>query len=829
MIYFRKYAFLKVFFTKSIVFFSNLLDNIYVDFYINLKVVKLLKYIDKFLKFLKTDRNTFATFILALISAYVLVDRLVELMFMIFTGVAYSYWGPIKYALAFLALIFAYHFSASSKFVKADVDKQRYFNTYIICLYMLIVCFVVQSLNSAAWLAILSVPNYAEIVSEHSNLFRPAFTAISLYIPLVSFYKVFKWLTFTINDTKDLRDSISDYGGISLAGKPKDTGKYSCEVKLCIDTETGADVVIPESKRLESFLAVGVSGSGKTTMIYEPMIARDMDRKYFFKEISKEMGYTALKTGIATLNSPYDNNFLNENFSLNMLTPNQDKADLYNAYMKKMILSSSGGRYVYKNFGLTYLSADYESIEKVKKVAKNYKLKVNLIDPNNADSPGMNPFVYENPIKTGIAISSVLKGLYSSSRPDLQQAFRENAAIQIIENLSILLKEMYPRLHDGDLPNLEDLLNMMNDFSLVEDMCKQMKEIPELADKYKILIKYFENNFYADSTDLANTKTSIFSASAELDNLLRYPGVKNILCNRTNNLMFDQALENGEITLVCTRRGDLGANAHKAFGIFFLLLMQQAVLSRPGNDSNRIPHFLYIDDFPEFLCKAIEPIFTVYRKYKVGTILSAQTLSQLNGSDSKTNFKDEILANCVNKAIFGNALPEDVEWWETELQDKREWSWNNSYQTDSSKDDFGYDSKYGGIEFKWKPNYKKGKIMALKSKQILFKVKDSKGKSYVGKGKLDFLESKYKEPKKLKEYNFERFTNGISDAPKRASFADKFRGNFAAATSSNDTDDINEEFDPIKTDSTDSKYFMNNGDAIVFDLNQNNNNDDDKK
>ena len=71
------------------------------------------------------------------------------------------------------------------------------------------------------------------------------------------------------------------------------------------------------------------------------MIARDMDRKYFFKEISKEMGYTALRTGIATLNSPYDNNFLNENFSLDMLTPNPDKTDLYNAYMKKMILSSS--------------------------------------------------------------------------------------------------------------------------------------------------------------------------------------------------------------------------------------------------------------------------------------------------------------------------------------------------------------------------------------------------------------------------------------------------------------------------------------------------------
>ncbi len=784
-----------------------------------------MKYIDKFLNFLKTDRNTFATYILTLISAYILVDRLVELMFMIFTGVAYSYWGPIEYTLAFACVVFAFYFSFGSKFAKADIDKLRFFNTYIITLYILTVSFVVQGINSLAWTFILSAPNYPEIVMEYSNLFRPAFTALSLYIPLVSFYKVFKWLTFTINDTKDLKDSIFDYGGISLAGKPKDTGKYSCEVMLCVDTESGEDVVIPETKRLESFLVVGVSGSGKTTMIYEPMIARDLDRKYFFREISKEMGFTALKTGIANLNCPYDNNYINENFTLDMLTPNPDKADLYNAYMKKMILSSSGGKYIYRDFGLTYLSADYDSIERVLNVAKNYKIKVNLIDPNNADSPGMNPFVYEDPIKTGMAISSVLKGLYSSSRPDLKQAFRENASIQIIENLSILLKEMYPRLNNGDLPSLEDMLNMMNDFSLVENMCNEMKAIPELADKYKILIKYFENNFYLDGKDLDFTKQSVFTASAELDNLLRYPGVKNILCNRTNNIEYDKVLANGEITFVCTRRGDLGANAHKAFGIFFLLLMQQSVLSRPGNDNTRIPHFLYIDDFPEYLCKAIEPIFTVYRKYKVGNILSAQTLSQLNGEETG-NFKDEILANCINKAIFGNALPEDVQWWETELQQKREWTWSSSYNTDSSKDNYGYDPKYGNIEYKWKPNYAAGKVMALKSKQILFKVKDSKGKSYVAKGKLDFLEAKYKEPKHPKEYNFEKFTNGItSDNIKRKAISYKNRGNFAAATADNDSVNTNLEVDPIQTDSTDSKYFLDNDDAIIFDLNKKKNGD----
>ena len=38
------------------------------------------KYIDKFLKVLKTDRNTFFTYLLTLFSVYICVDRLVEML-----------------------------------------------------------------------------------------------------------------------------------------------------------------------------------------------------------------------------------------------------------------------------------------------------------------------------------------------------------------------------------------------------------------------------------------------------------------------------------------------------------------------------------------------------------------------------------------------------------------------------------------------------------------------------------------------------------------------------------------------------------------------------
>ena len=55
-----------------------------------------MKLIDKFLKKLNISRNTFATYILTLLTVYLAVDRIVEMLLMIFTGVSYSYWGPIQ-------------------------------------------------------------------------------------------------------------------------------------------------------------------------------------------------------------------------------------------------------------------------------------------------------------------------------------------------------------------------------------------------------------------------------------------------------------------------------------------------------------------------------------------------------------------------------------------------------------------------------------------------------------------------------------------------------------------------------------------------------------
>ena len=429
-----------------------------------LKVVKILKILDKFLKFLKTDRNTFFTYVLTLVTAYLVVDRVVEMLLMIFTGMGHSYWGPIQYTLALACPVFAFLFSGSSKFADCDEIKLTFFDVYLISLYILIISMVTQWVNQAGWMLLISVPNYAELVTNFSNLIRPAFSALAVYFPLTTFYPLVKWLIGTVHDTKNIVDSIYDYGGIDLSNKSAGTGQYTCEVEICKDSESGKIIKISEDKRFYQMLVVGVSGSGKTSLIFEPMIARDIDKKFFFSEISKEMGFTALKTGIATLSKPYDNEYLNKYFNLNMLIPVESKLNLYNAYMSKMILNKSNSGYTYRNLGLTYMCPDYESMAHMIKVADSYKLPYNVVDPNDPNSIGLNPFIFEDPLQTSIAISTVLKGLYASAHSDINQAYRENAATQAVENVSILLKEIYPRLHDGELPTLEDVQDCLTDF-----------------------------------------------------------------------------------------------------------------------------------------------------------------------------------------------------------------------------------------------------------------------------------------------------------------------------------------------------------------------------
>ena len=769
-----------------------------------------MKYIDKFLKKLNTDRNTFATYLLTLFTIYIVIDRIVEMLLMIFTGVSYAYWGPIQYVLALACPTFAFTFCPKSKFAKNKAYKVTLFYVFITAFYVVAISMFTQWLNMGAWLLLLSVPNYTELITEFSDLVTPALIHISLYLPLVTIYPYFKWVYFKIKDDPLKIRSIWDFRGIDLSDKKEGHGPYTCEVYICTDDEYNKKIIMPETSRFQSLFVCGGSGTGKTSLIYEPLFAKDIERKYFFREASKELGFTALKTGIAILNKPYDNDYLNKNFNLNMLTPTAGKENLFNTYLKKMILGTINGETVYRNLGLTLMAPDYEVISHMTDVCKNFGIEYEEIDPSSNTSIGLNPFIYDDPAKIAVTISSVLKAMFLVTHDDPEEAYRGDVSIQAIENVTILLKEIYPRMNEGTLPNMEDLLKLLTNFELIEKMCEIMAHDEVLKEKYSVQLIYFKKNFYQNAPGREEIEKYIYTAVSQLDNLLRIPGIKPILCNRHNNINFDQFLEEGKVAFICTRRGDLGAAGHKAFGLFYLISMQDAILRRPGNTSTRIPHFLYIDEFSDFICRATEPMFTLYRKFKVAPTISVQSLSQLETHGQKENYKSLILSNCANKIFMGNAEFDEIQWWENEFGTHREWSYTNSIDTSKLE----YDPKYSNVSWKYVSTMKVGKLQALTLKKCGYKIMGDKGMLQAGCGLLEFLSSKYKEPQKIKNYDFNKFSNGTTITTENYNENDKKKFDLKNI---NFMDEKNE-FNPIQTDVTDSKYLFDNENAIIVNL-----------
>ena len=103
-----------------------------------------------------------------------------------------------------------------------------------------------------------------------------------------------------------------------------------------------------------------------------------------------------------------------------------------------------------------------------------------------------------------------------------------------------------------------------------------------------------------------------------------------------------------------------------------------------------------------------------------------------------------------------------------------------------------------------------------------------KGANLVGQAKVDFLESRYKEPQKIKSFNFTKFAGGISqtshehgDTSSKSKF-DLKNINFGG-TEKNPND-----MDPIQTNTSDLNYSFDNENAITSYNGNNNNNNDNK-
>ena len=129
-----------------------------------------------------------------------------------------------------------------------------------------------------------------------------------------------------------------------------------------------------------------------------------------------------------------------------------------------------------------------------------------------------------------------------------------------------------------------------------------------------------------------------------------------------------------------------------------------------------------------------------------------------------------------------------------------------------------YDSKGKSVEWKYVDYFSPGKLQgAIRDKNATFKIKDLGGKFLVGLGNFNYLDAKYKEPQKLKKFDFNKYSfNVTSNSDEEDSEKKKFNPNKL------DFIDERDEINPVQTDTTDSKYLFDNEDAIIVNLKKGN-------
>ncbi|MCF7834301.1 MAG: TraM recognition domain-containing protein [Candidatus Pacebacteria bacterium] len=132
--------------------------------------------------------------------------------------------------------------------------------------------------------------------------------------------------------------------------------------------------------------------------------------------------------------------------------------------------------------------------------------------------------------------------------------------------------------------------------------------------------------------------------------------MRNIIGQYKSSFNFDQVMDENKILLVNLSKGKIGEiNAHM-LGLIILSKLQASIMRRAYQVTNqRVPFYLYVDEFQNFTTDTFVSLLSESRKYGLGVHLTNQYLAQL-----PDEIKDAVLGN-VGTIIAFEVGAEDAE------------------------------------------------------------------------------------------------------------------------------------------------------------------------
>ncbi len=195
-------------------------------------------------------------------------------------------------------------------------------------------------------------------------------------------------------------------------------------------------------------------------------------------------------------------------------------------------------------------------------------------------------------------------------------------------------------------PTLFTVFDLLNDSKYRKTVTKDLED--------KNLVNFW-NSEIGKAGEMQKVKMAA-GITSKIGRFLFSASARQILEQPKSTIDFDDIINNGKILVCNLSKGLLGEDTSELFGITILAKLQLATLRRARiTQSNRMPFYLYVDEFQNFATTSFVQLLSEARKYKMFLTMAEQSTSQQDDQQMVSI----ILANVGTVVCFRTGNPND--------------------------------------------------------------------------------------------------------------------------------------------------------------------------
>ncbi|MEI6425927.1 MAG: TraM recognition domain-containing protein [Candidatus Absconditabacteria bacterium] len=200
---------------------------------------------------------------------------------------------------------------------------------------------------------------------------------------------------------------------------------------------------------------------------------------------------------------------------------------------------------------------------------------------------------------------------------------------------------------------LIDIMRLFTDDAFAESKIRNVKN-PIIASWWNKTYKKMGDREKAEIIPFIQAKFGPFTTGTYVRNIIGQP---------KSAFNFGQAMQENKIILCKLAKGLVGEENSKLIGRMVAMQIKLAALKRAAiEEKDRVPFFLYVDEFQNYVSQSFESILSEARKYRLGLTMAHQYMDQLHqkGLGGDLDLSKTILGN-VGTIIALKIGPNDAE------------------------------------------------------------------------------------------------------------------------------------------------------------------------